>query len=441
MPLTLRSLRPRPLLAVVLAATLACASTKPAPVEAGRAQLPNIPGETATGGAANGDAPADDADAPAPDAPSDSNGGLQRRAESGVQGMIIGTVIGGNILGGAGAAVGAALGGLYGVITGDVPFDPGPGRTTPGRRGSDPEDALEEEIEEEIDRQEDLENEIETELRRQEKLLAAINKQEEISESVRREQLERAEAETPRDPLAAPLPPKVREIPNTLFDVELRDTEGKEELIKTLDADRDGRPEIEMVYDTGSGQLLSRTEDTDYDGLLDATSRYEDGQIVERVEDTNHDGESDRWVAYENGRGSKVEVDRNFDGTRDATYVYDDGTLAFEEHDTNYDGRIDRRVEYSGRRRLVEIADRNHDGQMDFRTYFDAKEVPVRTEEDLNADGRPDVWEFYEGEDASSIVLVRKEEDVNSDGKVDVTSYYKNGKLTRKEVIDPTALE
>ena len=77
---------------------------------------------------------------------------------------------------------------------------------------------------------------------------------------------------------------------------------------------------------------------------------------------------------------------------------------------------------------------------MEFRTYYDANEVPVRTELDNNGDGQTDVWEFYEGDEPSSIVLVRKEEDVNADGDVDVTSYYETGKLVRKEVSDPSFL-
>jgi antitoxin component YwqK of YwqJK toxin-antitoxin module len=384
-----------------------------------------------------------DLDPAAPQAHSPSKGALRRHAESGLEGMIIGTVLGGQVFGQYGAAVGAAMLGLYGFITGDVPFDTGRGSPGTGDRGrgGDPDAALDREIEEELSRQEDLEEEIEEELRRQEELLASINKQEEVNESVRQEQLDKAEAETSTDPLDAPLPPYERKIPDSIFDSEKRKEGKKEQLVKTLDADRDGRPEIELVFDDHSGQILSRSEDTDYDGALDAENRYEGGRIAERIEDTNHDGSPDRWISYENGQGSVVKVDRNLDGSPDAEYVYEDGTLQLEKHDTNLDGTTDRRVEYQNRRRVVEIEDRNHNGKMDFRTFYGPEGVPIRTEEDTNEDGRTEIWEFYEGQDPGQISLVRKEEDLDADGGVDVTSYYEKGKLVRKEVADPEVLQ
>jgi len=36
--------------------------------------------------------------------------------------------------------------------------------------------------------------------------------------------------------------------------------------------------------------------------------------------------------------------------------------------------------------------------------------------------------------------IVRKEEDNDFDGKVDVIAHYKNGKLSRKEVLNPDAI-
>jgi antitoxin component YwqK of YwqJK toxin-antitoxin module len=453
-------------LTVLLAMSLACATAPPPPDAPGALDTgQNVEGATEGSGDEVTDAsrepgtesdPQDpdqqaqapdlqtkDPDSAQPQAHSSGKGRLRRHAESGLEGMIIGTVIGGQLFGQYGALVGAVGIGLYGLITGDVPFDTGRGSSGRGGRSSrgDPDTALEDEIDEELDRQEELESEIEEELRRQEELLASINEQEEINESVRREELERVRAETPADALDAPPTPYERQIPESIFDTEKREEAGQERLVKSLDADRDGKPEIELVFDDRSGQILSRSEDTDYDGRLDAENRYEDGRISERVEDTNGDGAPDRWVSYKDGRGSGVKVDRNFDGLPDAEYVYEKGTLKFEEHDTNHDGKIDRRVEYRDRRRVIEIEDRNHDGKMDFRTFYNASEVPVRTEEDTNADGDTEIWEFYEGTDPAKIVLVRKEEDVDSDGKVDVTSYYEDGKLARKEIRDPDALD
>ena len=77
---------------------------------------------------------------------------------------------------------------------------------------------------------------------------------------------------------------------------------------------------------------------------------------------------------------------------------------------------------------------------MDAWTYYDAREIPVRVELDTNGDDKPDVFEYYEGRDASRLELVRKEEDATHNGEIDITSYYKKGKLVRKEVSNPDLL-
>jgi antitoxin component YwqK of YwqJK toxin-antitoxin module len=141
------------------------------------------------------------------------------------------------------------------------------------------------------------------------------------------------------------------------------------------------------------------------------------------------------------GRATRVEVDRDGDGVRDGFYTYKDGWRALEEHDTNNDGKIDRRVEYADHRRSVEIEDRDFDGRMEMKTFYGPNDVPVRAEIDRNGDGKPDVWEYYEGDSANQVALTRKEEDVNEDGKIDVTSYYAKGKLVRKEVADPSLVQ
>ena len=80
-------------------------------------------------------------------------------------------------------------------------------------------------------------------------------------------------------------PPYERKLPDTIYDVE-RSKEGRSVTIhKTLDADRDGRPEIEIVYDDKSGEILRRSEDTDYDGALDTHNTYEKGEIAVRTEE------------------------------------------------------------------------------------------------------------------------------------------------------------
>ena len=262
---------------------------------------------------------------------SDPGAKVGEHLEAGLEGMIVGTVIGGQVASIYGAAVGAALFGLYGLITGDVPLDGVSGPTRRNPRGMDPDSALEQEIEDELVKQDELEAQIEAELQRQEELLEAINRQETFNESFREEQERRIEAEM-GDVLSAPRPPYERQIPESLFEVEPRKNGGGR-VAKTLDANRDGKPEIELVFDEKTGELVSRAEDSDFDGELDAENRYENGQIRSRSEDTNHDGKPDRFTSYENGRGTRVEVDRDYDGRVDGFYIYERGTLAREEHD------------------------------------------------------------------------------------------------------------
>ena len=77
------------------------------------------------------------------------------------------------------------------------------------------------------------------------------------------------EETAPLDPLAAPRPPQSRDIPESIFDSEERRIDKRDVLVKILDADRDGRAEVQITYDHDTGELLSRQEDTDYDGLLE----------------------------------------------------------------------------------------------------------------------------------------------------------------------------
>jgi antitoxin component YwqK of YwqJK toxin-antitoxin module len=364
----------------------------------------------------------------------------QRRTEAAAEGAIMGTVVGG-MLGPVGAVVGAGVFGLYGLVTGRPPLDSGNERRRDpaGRGGGDADQAMDSEIEER--RQDDLEREIEEELARQEELLEQISKQQELQKSIEAEARELEDAE-PADPLAAPAAPKDRKLPDSIFDRSERKEGRKALLLKTLDADRDGRPEIEIAYDQKSGEQLWRKEDTDYDGQFDVENSYGDrGQVIARSEDANRDGKPDRWTSYADGVATRAEVDRDGDGVRDGFYSYRGGWRALEEHDTNNDGKIDRRVEYADRRRSLEIEDRDLDGKLETRTFYGPGDVPIRAEIDKDSNGKPEIWEFYEGSAAAQVALARKEEDVNGDGKVDVTSIYKNGKLVRKEVSDPSLVQ
>ena len=350
---------------------------------------------------------------------------------------LLAALLGGAPAGSAGAASAAAFGPSVPFAATERRGDDGslPVRSQPGSARS--EEILEAEIEGELWRQRALEDEIEAELRRQEELLEQIRREEKLARSGAAA-AGGAEPRASVDPLAAPRAPAEQDLPESIFERELHRVGEQELLVKLLDADRDGNPEIRIEHDARSGALLARLEDTDYDGRFDTVNAYHgSGGIASREQDTNHDGMPDRWTEYgADGRATRVVVDRDFDGVRDGLFRYANGWLTDEEHDTNNDGSIDRRVEYEGRRRAIELEDRDFSGGMEIRTFYDLSGFPERAEIDANEDGRSDVWEYYEGDDPARPVLARKEEDLNGDGDVEVTSYYREGRLVRQEITD-----
>jgi len=89
-------------------------------------------------------------------------------------------------------------------------------------------------------------------------------------------------------------------------------------------------------------------------------------------------------------------------------------------------------VAQAGEGVVVEKADLDGDGRVDVWTYI--KEGPskqkLRRTVDLNSDGKPDLTEFY-GDDGS---VVRSEVDVDFDGRVDIKRTYRNGKIESEEL-------
>ena len=55
---------------------------------------------------------------------------------------------------------------------------------------------------------------------------------------------------------------------------------------------------------------------------------------------------------------------------------------------------------------------------------------------DFGEEYLPDTFETFEARDGKA-VLKKREEDLNGDGEIDVTSLYRNGKLYRREILDP----
>jgi hypothetical protein len=293
-----------------------------------------------------------------------------------------------------------------------------------------------------------VEDEIQRELQRQEELLREIDK-EETTRGASRASIAPTEAEiaVKTDPRAAPAAPRLRELPDAVFEekhtsIPAPDGKGKRSVLaRSLDADRDGHPEEVRYLDEKTAQLVRVDEDRDYDGRFDVWSRHEGGALALRELDENGDGKPDAWERYATGRMVSREVDRDGNGTRDAFYLYQADALVEERHDTRGDGRVDRIVRYQGRRLTATEEDRDGDGQLDSWSSYgldaNGAEVVVRVERDAKGDGKPDVFESFEQQDGKT-VLVRREEDLDQDGTADVISIYDKGKLVKREITDPS---
>ncbi|MEN8182012.1 MAG: hypothetical protein ABFS46_05695, partial [Myxococcota bacterium] len=278
----------------------------------------------ATGGAPPPNSGTGPAGTPAPDptaqtqTPQGPQGpGIGRRAQSAVEGMLVGAVVGGQA-GPIGAAIGAGAALLYGAITGKVPFGGpmgggGVSGGPPGGRGAENEREaeLEQQIELEMARQDALESQIQDELRRQEELLRQLDREDaQRAASVAATGPGDEDLSEQADPRAAPAAPRDRDVPLIVFEedtVEVKkgawENERKLEVTRrTLDADEDGSPEEVRYFDNQSGLIVRKEVDRDYDGSIDSWTRYESGSVSARELDENGDGRPDVWESYAGGR-------------------------------------------------------------------------------------------------------------------------------------------
>jgi hypothetical protein len=318
---------------------------------------------------------------------------------------------------------------IYSAITGHVPLDdPGAG-ADPGRSPA----------EREVVRAATLEAEIAGELEKQERLA--------VEERVRSEAPPPPEP-APEDPsrLEASAAPPDRELPERLFAVdrvtiargEWQNANEFEVERRTLDADRDGRPEEVRYADPASGALVRVEQDLDYDGAIDAWKTYANGRLAVRVLDRDGDGRSDAWERYADGRLVQRTEDRDRDGVRDLFLRYQGPSLAERLEDANDDGTIDRVVLYEQKRRVRSEEDLSFNGSMDTWTTYavvDGREVVASVRRDTRDEGKPDVFETYETTGGETR-LARREEDLNRDGKVDVVSVYEQGRLVQRAISD-----
>jgi hypothetical protein len=319
---------------------------------------------------------------------------------------------------------------IYSAITGHQPLD------DPAAVADDPTRTP---VEREVARAAALEAEIAGELERQEQISTQDDSQ---------GALPPAPALPPEAPsaLEAAPAPEERELPAALFTIEQitiprgewQNTRELEVERRTLDADRDGRPEEVRYLDPATGALLRAEQDRDFDGQIDTWKTYADGVLGVRILDENGDERADVWERYENGRMAQLTLDRNHDGVRDVFLRYKGLELHERLEDANDDGTIDRVVSYTGKRRVRAEEDLSFNGKMDTWTSYalvDGREVVARVERDTQDAGRPNIVESYETIDGETRI-VRREEDLNRDGKADVVSVYEKGRLVQRAISD-----
>jgi hypothetical protein len=317
---------------------------------------------------------------------------------------------------------------------------------TPGEADDDTQGDLEGEMARQAELQR-VQGEIDAELKRQE-ILQRSRDLSEIGRALNGSTASDEDLEQRADPRIAPKAPVDRDLPVAIFDSEeieippgaMGNTDSMLVIRRSLDADRDGKPEQVRYIDKGTGEMIRKEADRDYDGTLDTWQTYGGDWLEERTLDTNNDGRVDTWERYWGGLMIERVIDRNGDGGKDAFYTFSDGSLVEERHDRNDDGESDLIVIYQGRQKTRSREDRSGDGQIDTWTTYavvDGVELPAIVKRDSDGSGTVDIVEQFETSSGKPI-LAKREEDTNGDGAIDVTSTYRNGKLYRRELADPT---
>jgi hypothetical protein len=165
------------------------------------------------------------------------------------------------------------------------------------------------------------------------------------------------------------------------------------------------------TYDQATGRLNQLTFDQNKNGVIDTWTDMDGAKPVLTKQDRDEDGKMDRWEFYDaNATLVKVGFSRRNDGKADA--------WAF----AGPDGKVER----------IEISHTADENKISRREFYKG-DVLDRSEEDTNADGRPDKWETYMN---GAVLTAAFDED--GDGKPDRRFTYEGGTLVLIES-DPDA--
>lgn len=110
---------------------------------------------------------------------------------------------------------------------------------------------------------------------------------------------------------------------------------------REVDTNLDGKKDVVRRYND-QGEPIEERADTDYDGVLDRSSRFSRGKITLIEIDQNQDDKPDETRYYQDGKLSRVQRDTNADGKPDIWEIYAGGHLERMGVDVDFDGRVDR---------------------------------------------------------------------------------------------------
>jgi hypothetical protein len=156
------------------------------------------------------------------------------------------------------------------------------------------------------------------------------------------------------------------------------------------------------TYDKQTGRLKQLTFDQDKNGVIDTWTEMDGARPVFTKQDRNEDGKMDRWEYFDaDAKLVKVGFSRRDDGKPDG-WAY-----------AGADGKLERiEVSYTSDEKKIS------------RWEFYKSEVLERSEEDTDADGRPDKWETYADGGVKSAAF-----DDDKDGKPDRRFTYEGARL------------
>jgi hypothetical protein len=110
---------------------------------------------------------------------------------------------------------------------------------------------------------------------------------------------------------------------------------------REVDTNLDGKKDVVRRYND-QGEPIEERADTDYDGVLDRSSRFSRGKITLIEIDHNQDDKPEETRYYQDGKLSRVQRDTNADGKPDIWEIYAGGHLERMGVDVDFDGRVDR---------------------------------------------------------------------------------------------------